>query len=747
MWQLRSRTVLNFYRHAHTPSVNTAALGFTDSLRQNAPHFYQGERQMKGTVHYETRDDIALLTIDNPPVNPLSSGVRQGLDDGINAALSDDNIKAIVLTGAGRAFIAGADISEFGGKAEGPSLHDCLNTMDASSKPIVAAINGTAFGGGLEVALCCHYRVIAPSAPVGLPEVKLGLLPGAGGTQRLPRLIGAAKALDFMISGDPIPGPQAKALGIVDEVVEGDIVDGAIAYARDLIANGSPIRRIRDEETVVAADRGNDDLFDNARKNAARKMRKRFAPEMIVQCVEAAVNLGDFDAGIKVEQECFGKCLKHPQRESLIHMFFAEREVAKIPDVPRDTATQEITSAAVIGCGTMGGGIAMCFLNVGIPVTSLEMNQEALDRGIGVIKRNYDIQVQRGRMTAEQVDQRMALLTGTTDFADLGQADVIIEAIYENIDVKVETFGKMDAVAKPGAILASNTSALDIDKMAEATKRPDSVIGLHFFSPANVMRLLEIVRGAKTSNETIASSMKLGRTLNKIAVLSGNAPGFIGNRMLGGYTRQAGEIILQGATPYQVDNALLQFGMPMGPFQMNDLVGLDLGWRARKLSGMKPEDVPITARVADKLCEMDRYGQKTSRGFYIYPEGSRAGQPDPEVVSIVEETSAELGIARREIDDDEVLKRCLYPLINEGARILEDGIAIRPCDIDIVYINGYGFPEVTGGPMFWADQQGLDNILADIKRFGEEYGGPNWEPAPLLERLVAEGKTLASLQG
>ena len=716
------------------------ALGFDEPLRQNAVQFYQGERHMKGTVHYETRANIALMTIDNPPVNPLSSGVRQGLNDGINAALADDSVEAIVLTGAGRAFIAGADISEFGGKAEGPSLHDCLNT-------IVAAINGTAFGGGLEVALCCHYRFIAPSAPVGLPEVKLGLLPGAGGTQRLPRLIGAAKALDFMITGDPIPGPKAKALGIVDEVAEGDVVDSAIAYARQLIANGSPIRRIRDEEDIVAADRGNAEIFDNARKTAARKMRKRFAPEMIVQCVEAAVNLGDFDAGIKVEQESFAKCLKHPQRESLIHMFFAEREVAKIPDVPKDTATEDITSAAVIGCGTMGGGIAMCFLNVGIPVKSLEMNQEALDRGIGVIKRNYDIQVQRGRMTAEQVDQRMALLSGTTDYADLGQADVIVEAIYENIDVKVEAFQKMDAVAKPGAILASNTSGLDVDKMAAATKRPESVIGLHFFSPANVMRLLEIVRGADTSKEAIATSMKLGRTLNKIAVLSGNAPGFIGNRMLGGYTRQAGEIILQGATPYQVDNALLQFGMPMGPFQMNDLVGLDLGWRARKLGGMKPEDVPITARVADKLCEMDRFGQKTNRGFYIYPEGSRAGQPDPEVVSIVEETSAELGISRTEIDDEEVLKRCLYPLINEGARILEDGIAIRPCDIDIVYINGYGFPEVTGGPMFWADQQGLDNILADIKRFGEAYGGPNWEPAPLLERLVAEGKTFASLQG
>jgi len=702
---------------------------------------------MKGTVHYELRDNIALMTIDNPPVNPLSSGVRKGLDEGITKALADDNVQAIVLTGAGRAFIAGADISEFGGASEGPGLMDCLNAMDASSKPIVAAINGTAFGGGLEVALCCHYRVIAPSAPVGLPEVKLGLLPGAGGTQRLPRLIGAEKALNFILSGDPIPGPQAKELGIADEVAEGDVVEAAIAFANNIISQGSPVRRIRDEDQALETDRGNAELFDNARKDAARRMRKRFAPEMIIQCVEAAVNLGDFDAGMAVEAENFAKCLKHPQREALIHMFFSEREVAKIPDVPRDTPTQDIKQAGVIGCGTMGGGITMSFLNVGIPVTVLELDQEALDRGIGVIKRNYDIQVQRGRMSEGEVDQRMGLLTGTTSYEDLGSADVIIEAVYENIDVKVETFKKMEAVAKPGAILASNTSGLDVDKMADATSRPEAVIGLHFFSPANVMKLLEVVRGARTSKETIATSMQLGKRLNKIAVLSGNAPGFIGNRMLARYTQQAGEIILQGATPYQVDNVLLQFGMPMGPFQMNDLVGLDLGWRARKLAGMKPEEVPITARVADKLCEMERFGQKTNRGFYIYPEGSRAGQADPEVVELVEQTSAELGITRREIDDDEVLKRCLYPLINEGARILDDGIAIRPCDIDIVYINGYGFPEVTGGPMFWADNQGLDNILADIKKYQAEYGGEAWEPAPLLERLVAEGKTFASLQG
>ena len=701
---------------------------------------------MKGTVHYELRGNVALLTIDNPPVNPLSSGVRQGLADGLSKALADDAVAAVVLTGAGRAFIAGADISEFGGAAQGPSLHDCLAAMDASAKPIVAAINGTAFGGGLEVALCCHYRVIAPSAPVGLPEVKLGLLPGAGGTQRLPRLIGAEKALDFILSGDPIPGPQARELGIVDAVADGDIVEAGIAFAQQVIADGGKVRRIRDEIDIVVADRDRPEIFEAARKNAARRMRKRFAPEMIIQCVEAAVNAGDFDAGMKVEQECFAKCLNHPQREALIHMFFAEREVAKIPDVPKDTPTQRIERAGVIGCGTMGGGISMSFLNVGVPVTVLEVDEEALQRGIGVIKRNYDIQVQRGRMSAEEVESRMGLLTGTTSYDDLGAADVIIEAVYENIDVKVETFKKIDAVAKPGAILASNTSGLDVDRMAAATSRPEAVIGLHFFSPANVMRLLEVVRGDKTSKEVIASSMKLGKQLNKIAVLSGNAPGFIGNRLLAGYTRQAGEIILQGATPYQVDSVLLNFGMPMGPFQMNDLVGLDLGWRARKLAGTKPEDVPITARVADKLCELERFGQKTNRGYYIYPEGSRAGQPDPEVVALVEETSAELGIARREIDDDEVLKRCLYPIVNEGARVLEEGIAIRPCDIDIVYINGYGFPEVTGGPMFWADKQGLDNILADIQRFQAEYGDA-WRPAPLLEKLVAQGKGFASLQG
>lgn len=699
---------------------------------------------MKGTVHYSTDGGLAVLRIDNPPVNPLSSGVRQGLHDGLEKALADDSVKAIVMYGEGRAFIAGADISEFGGKPEGPSLHACLEMMEQSPKIVVAAINGTAFGGGLEVALCADYRVAAPSAPVGLPEVKLGLLPGAGGTQRLPRLIGAEKALAFILSGDPIPGPKAKELGIVDDVIEGDFVTGALEWARQQVAKGAPKRRIRDDSGKAAADRGNDEIFAEARRSAAQKMRGRFAPEMIIQCVEAAVNHDDFDAGMKVEAENFRKCLEHPQREALIHMFFAEREVAKIPDVPRDTPVKPIASAGVVGCGTMGGGITMCFANAGIPVTVLEMDAKALERGLGVIRKNYQRMVDRGRLSADALEKRMGLITGTLDYADFGQADVVVEAVYENLDVKKEVFKQFEAVCKPGAILASNTSGLDLDAMANVTSRPEDVIGMHFFSPANIMRLLEVVRGEKTGKSTIATVMQLGKKLGKVAVLSGNAPGFIGNRMLAGYTRQAGEIILQGATPYQVDKVIGEFGMPMGPFQMHDLVGLDLGWRARKLAGMKPEDVPITARVADKLCELERFGQKNGRGFYIYSEGSRAGQPDPEVVKLVEETSAELGIQRREISDEEVKKRCLYALINEGARILEDGIAIRSCDIDIVYINGYGFPEVTGGPMFWADQQGLANIYQDILKFREEYGD-FWEPAPLLEKLAKAGKTFASL--
>lgn len=698
---------------------------------------------MKGTVHYETRGSVALMTVDNPPVNPLSSGVRQGLNDGVDRAMQDDAIKAIVLTGAGRAFIAGADISEFGKTTEGPGLHDCLSKMEQSSKPIVAALNGTAFGGGLEVALCCDFRVASPKAQVGLPEVKLGLLPGAGGTQRLPRLIGAEKALNFMLSGEGIPAARAKTLGIVDEIAEEDLLTAAIEFAKTKAEQGQTCK-VRNQNDLLLEARGNAEIFTNARKVAARQQRGQFAPEMIIQCVEAAVELGDFDAGVVVERENFMKCLNHPQRAAMIHVFFAERQVAKIPDIPRDTPVHDVRQAGVVGCGTMGGGITMCFANAGIPVTVLETDEEALKRGLGVIRGNYQSQVKRDRITQSQMDKRMALIKGVTDYAALADVDMAIEAVYENLDLKIKIFKQLDQAVKPGALLMSNTSGLDVDQIAESTSRPGLVAGTHFFSPANIMRLLEVVRSKHSEKSTIASAMAIGRTLGKIAVLSGNCPGFIGNRMLSGYTKQAGNIILQGATPYQVDGVLGKFGLPMGPFQMADLVGLDLGWRARKLAGVEPSMRPASALVPDKLCDLERFGQKNGRGYYIYEPGSRVGTPDPEVVEIVEQTSHELGIKRREISDDEVLKRSLYPMINEGARILEEGIALRASDIDIVYINGYGFPAYKGGPMFYADQIGLDQICSQLKAFQEKQGD-EWEPAPLLKRLAEEGKGFRDL--
>ena len=700
---------------------------------------------MKGTVHYEVRDNVALLTIENPPVNPLSSGVRQGLHDGFVKALADDTLDAIIVTGAGRAFIAGADITEFGKPLEGIDLHPLCAFMESSEKPIIAAINGLCLGGGFEVALVSDYRVAVPDALIGLPEIKIGVLPGCGGTQRLPRLIGPKDALDVMLSGDPMSATEAHGIGIADEIIEGDIVDGAVAYAQKIVGAGAATRKIRDESTRIEACRGNDEFFAEVRKKLPRKRRDRFAAEMIIQCVETGVNTDDFDAGLQFEFASFDKCFKHPQREALIHVFFSEREVARIPDVPKDTPVKTIEQAGIIGCGTMGGGIAMCFANVGIPVKVVEMDGEAMERGLGVIRNNYEIQAQRGRITKAGVEERMNLITGISDYNDLKDVDIVIEAIYENIDVKKEVFEKLDKVIKPGGVLASNTSGLDIDAIAAATSRPEDVIGTHFFSPANIMRLLEVVRGAKTNATTIATAMKLGKTLGKVAVLSGNAPSFIGNRMLNKYGYQAGEMVAQGASPYQVDRTMLAFGMPMGPYQMDDLVGLDLGWRARTLAGKEPESFP--ERFNDALCEMGRFGQKTSRGYYIYPEGSRTGEQDPEVLELAQSIARDMGFAATEFDSETILKRLWYAVVNEGARILDDGIAIRPCDIDIVYINGYGFPETEGGPMFWADRQGLDHVLADIKAFKETCGGEIWEPAPLLERLVAEGKAFSSLQG
>ncbi len=698
---------------------------------------------MKGTVHYEKRGEIALLSIDNPPVNPLSSGVRQGLYDGVTRALDDDEVKAIVVTGMHRAFIAGADISEFGAAAtEGVGLLEAIEKMEASTKPIVAAINGTAFGGGLEVALCCDYRIAAVRAPVGLPEVKLGLLPGAGGTQRLPRLIGAELAVQAIVSGNPILAPQALEMGIIDKIAEGDIVDSGIAYAEEIVAAGAQTRKIRDMEDKISADRGNKELFEKAAAQLVKTNRNQFAPLQILKCVEAAVNSSTFDEGLDVERKLFAECMQDPQREALIHIFFAERAANKIPGLSRDVPLIEINKGSVIGSGTMGGGIAMCFANAGIPVRLHDNDADNLARGLKVIEGNYARTVSRGRLSQEEMDKRMALIIPTEKFEDLGDADVVIEAVYENLDLKKEIFTNLDKIMKQGALLATNTSGLDVDAIAACTSRPDFVCGMHFFSPANVMRLLEVVKGKESSPATLGTAMALGKRLGKVSVVAGNCPGFIGNRMIGGYSRQANLMILEGAKPAQVDKVIYDFGLAMGPFAMADMVGLDLGWRARKMVGGSNE---VTARIPDELCELGRYGQKNGKGYYQYEEGDRTPRPDPVTDEVIERVSGEAGYTRREFSDEEILKRCIYPLVNIGAKLLEEGHALRAGDIDTVYVNGYGFPAYVGGPMWYADAQGLDNVLADIERFYEESGDDVWKPSELLKKLVAEGKTFASL--
>ena len=698
-----------------------------------------------GTVHYEVRDRVALLTIDNPPVNPMSSGVRFYLSQHLETALADDAVDAAVITGKGRAFIAGADIRDFG-KTPNPDeqpKQPAGTLNEASAKPVVAAINGTAFGGGLELALTCHYRVAAPGAPVGLPEIKIGLLPGGGGTQRLPRLIGAERAMMAILSGDPFDTEEALALGIVDEIIDGDLVAGAVAFAKAKAAAGAPHPLVRNRRDKIEADRANPAAFKAGEAYLARRMRGQFNGQMAFDSVQAAVQLDDFDEGIRAERANFQRCHDHEQRAAMIHVFFSERVAARIPDVAADTPKKAVTKAATVGGGLMGGGIAMCFADAGIPVQVLEQSEDALNKGLAVVANNYARMVRSGRISEAERDERMALIEGALEYDAIAEADVVVEAVYENLDLKKQIFERLDATMKDGAILASNTSGLDLDQMAASTKRPGDVVGTHFFSPANIMQLLEVVRGAQTSDETLATAMALGKTIGKTPVLSTNAPGFIGNRMLGGYTQQAGSMILYGAQPQQVDRAIVDFGFNMGPFAMNDLVGLDLGWRARQMSGMKPEDRPLTAIVPDKLCDMGRYGQKTGAGFYQYPEGSRQGKADPLVAELIEETSKELGIERRRIDDDEVLKRCLYPLINIGAQLLDDGIALRASDIDVVYIYGYGFPKYRGGPMYYADQLGIQNIYRDILALHQEYGDV-WRPAPLLRKLAEEGSSFAA---
>ncbi|MEW6091070.1 MAG: 3-hydroxyacyl-CoA dehydrogenase NAD-binding domain-containing protein [Pseudomonadota bacterium] len=677
----------------------------------------------------EKEGGIAVVTLNSPPVNALSAPVREGINNGIKQAIDDPEVQAIVLICDGRTFIAGADITEFGKAPKGPSLFDAQAMIENSPKPVVAAIHGTALGGGLEVALTCHYRVAVPSAKCGLPEVNLGLLPGAGGTQRLPRIVGAEKAVEMVTSGQHVGAKKCLEMGLVDELAEeGKLREGAVAFAKKIVAEKRPLKKIRDLNEKMEAARGKPEIFEKIRKENARKFRGFLAPEYNIQCIEAAVNL-PFDEGIKVEQKLFRELVTGTQSAAQRHVFFAERQVWKIPDVPADTPTIPVNKVGIIGAGTMGGGIAMNFLNVGMPVTIVETKQEALDRGIATIRKNYENSAKKGRFTMEEVEKRMGLLKGTLDMNELADCDLVIEAVFENMDIKKDVFAKLDKIVKQGAILATNTSALNIDEIATAVKRPEAVIGLHFFSPANVMRLLEVVRADKTSKEVIATSMQIAKKIGKIAALVGVCPGFVGNRILAQRQREAQKLILEGAMPWDVDRVLYDFGLPMGPFAMSDLAGLDIGWSKEKSKG---------ETIRDVLCELDRRGQKTGAGFYDYDE-NRNAKPSPVVEKIILDFAAKKGINRRKISDEEILERCIYPMINEGAKILEEGKAIRSSDIDIVWINGYGFPVYRGGPMFYGDTVGADKVLAKMKEFQAKMGD-DFKPAALLEKIVAEGK-------
>ena len=693
---------------------------------------------MKGTVLYEVRDDVAILTVDNPPVNPLSDGVRNGLYESLVKAEEDSNVKGIVLTGNGRAFIAGADISEFGGNVEGKSLNEVFKKLEFCEKPVVAAINGIALGGGLETALCCNYRIADINAFVGLPEVNLGLLPGGGGTQRLPRLIGPSEALKMMLSGSHVPAKKALNMGIVDQISE-NIVEDSIEFVKKIASEADTHPKVRDKNEKMLEARGNDNVLVEAQAMAAKGRKGQFAPGQIIKCVEAAINLDDFDEGLKKEGEYFLECLMHPQREAMIHIFFGERAASKISDVPKDTKIMDIKKAGIIGSGTMGGGIAMCFANAGIPVHIIDQDEENLKRGISVIEKNYDFMVNKGRLTSDQKDAIFGLVTSSLDYSDVSDCDIVVEAVYENLELKHEIFKALDQHVKPEAILASNTSGLDIDSIASVTSRPDKIVGTHFFSPANIMRLLEVVRGEQTSNETLATIMAIGKKLKKAAVVSLNAPGFIGNRMLFGYTAQANMLLLEGALPHQIDQALESFGLNMGPFRMMDLVGLDLGWRARKLSG---KESPLHAKIGDELCEQNRYGQKSGAGYYNYSEGSRAPNPAPENEATYEKISSENGFTRRDITDEEIVDRCILALINEGADILSEGVAQRAADIDVVYINGYGFPIWRGGPMHHANALGLDVVIEKLEKYKEITGSDVYEPSEMLVKLAKEGLKL-----
>ena len=678
--------------------------------------------------------DIALVTINNPPVNALSADVRNGIRDGVTQAATDPAVKAIVVICAGRTFIAGADISEFGKPPKGATLPELQAALEGGPKPIIAAVHGTALGGGFEVALMCHYRVAVPSAKFGLPEIKLGLIPGAGGTQRLPRLSGIENALDAILTGTPFSAKRALEWGVVDTVVEeGKLREGAIAFARKVIDTHMPLRRIRDLNDKIDAARGHPEIFEKIERDYARRYRGFEAWRSALRAVKAAIDL-PFDEGMKLERQAFLDLIPTPQSQAQRYVFFAERKASKIADVPDDTPVLPIKRVGIIGAGTMGGGIAMNLLNVGIPVTIVETAQDALERGVGTIRRNYENTAKKGRLTQADVSMRMGLLSHGLKLDALSDCDLVIEAVFENMDIKKEVFGKLDAIAKKDAILASNTSYLDVDEIASVTGRPEQVLGMHFFSPANVMRLLEVVRGQKTAKPVIATVMQLARKIGKVAVLVGVCHGFVGNRMLSQRQREAQKLILEGAMPWDVDRVLYDFGLPMGPFAMSDLAGLDIGWS---------KETSKSSTIREILCEMGRRGQKTGAGFYDYDE-ARNAKPSPVVEKIVLDFAAKKGINRRSISDEEILERCIYPMINEGAKILQEGIAQRASDIDIVWINGYGWPVYRGGPMFYADLAGPEKILAKLKEF-EGAMGADFTPAPLLEKLVAEGKRFQDL--
>ena len=694
---------------------------------------------MSEAVSYELQGEIGVISVNNPPVNALAQIVREGILKSLELAQEDDS-RAIVLCCEGRTFIAGADITEFGKPPKEPGLPKVLSAIENSSKPVVAAIHGTALGGGFEVALACHYRCAIKSAKVGLPEVKLGLLPGAGGTQRVPRIAGVKAALDMITSGNPVAAPKAHSMGLIDAVLDGDdLLSASVRYAIGLIESGAPLKRIRDIN--IDSKELEADFFENARKKLARRARGQIAQDRIVSCIEAAVEL-PIDEGLERERELFLELVTSPESAAMRHIFFAERQAAKIKDLPKDTALRPINKVAVIGGGTMGGGIAMCFANVGIPVVLLEVNDEALDRGLGIIRKNYNITVQKGKLPENQMEQRISLISGTTNYEDIADVDMVIEAVFENVDLKKEIFGKLDSVCKQGAILATNTSYQDVDIISEATARPQDVVGMHFFSPANVMKLLEVVRGEKTSDDVLATVMQIGKKIRKVCALSRVCYGFIGNRMLGGYGREAQMLLLDGCTPSQVDSALEGFGMAMGPLAMGDLAGLDVGYKAREARTDLPDD-PKLYRMGTLLVEMGRHGQKTGSGFYKYDPETRKRMADPEVEDRIIEEANKLGIERRAVSDDEILARCFYPLINEGAKILEEGIAQRASDIDVVYIYGYAFPVAKGGPMHYADAVGLKNVYDKICEFRDRYGEEYWSPAPLLKQLAEEGKSFA----